>query len=606
MTISNSKINNSLLIFLIVLFVLISILIVLSLDRGFNFIDEGFYLLQFKYTGIYKLGVRNYDIIITKLTNWYNAGILTYRWMSFVLTILSSIILSFGLYKWIKTNIQADNFFKNFIFIFCFISIGNFSYYFIGIQTISYNTLTNFFLQAATGLMLYLFSVNSARLFESRINIIILGIIGFICAFNFFNKYPSAILQIISYFIIIFLYIRKQSFKYKFFILFSLCSGCLIGILIYFTLFQPYSEWSSNFKNLSIIVPNYSPVTIANKYFYEILSMILFSLHYFSWLLIFPVYIIYSSYATDTNHIIMKYLKIAVICSVLFFIYEILHFKIYRSPFITNYINANIYLIIITFQIILFFAILFKHKILSLTYLNINFNKILILLLLFITPFFGSFGTMNRIFLNVLFHIAPWFGAILILLIVLSKHIKNPIILSLFIIVPALITTSQIVDGNIFIPYYSVFFENENHSNFFKQTEAINDMPVLKGIYVDTKTKRFLEDLNHLLKKNNYREGYPIFGLKNLQGVIYVLGGIIPGSPWFDNKPSECYAWELYKLNNNPPVILQTDLNLISSELLNCMRNNGINFPYDYKFVGEVYFPNEATMLKVYFPKVLS
>ena len=120
MIISNNKIHNLLFVFLIVLFVFIITLIFLSLDRGFNFVDEGLYLLQFKYVGVYRVGVRNYDIIITKLTNWMHPGIIAYRWMSLILTVLSSLILAFGLHKWLATNIRSNLFFKNFFFVFVF------------------------------------------------------------------------------------------------------------------------------------------------------------------------------------------------------------------------------------------------------------------------------------------------------------------------------------------------------------------------------------------------------------------------------------------------------------------------------------------------------
>ena len=122
----------------------------------------------------------------------------------------------------------------------------------------------------------------------------------------------------------------------------------------------------------------------------------------------------------------------------------------------------------------------------------------LIISLLLITPFLGAIGTANPIFLNTLIHSAPWFGVIVILLIYLSEHIKSRLILSLFIIIPSLVTTSQIIDGNTFIPYHSVFF-NQNKSNLFQQTEQVDGISLLDGIYVDIGTKTFLIKLKQLL-----------------------------------------------------------------------------------------------------------
>ena len=123
----------------------------------------------------------------------------------------------------------------------------------------------------------------------------------------------------------------------------------------------------------------------------------------------------------------------------------------------------------------------------------------------------------------------------------------------------------------------------------------------MDGIYVDIETKTFLLELKQLLKVNNFKKGYPIFGF-HIPGVIYLLDGISPGMPYYFNKKRDLMAFESFTLNNNPPIIMLTEENPINDELLNTMKTKGINYPDDYLLKGEVYFPNTKSMLKVYFP----
>jgi len=600
----HKKTNNFILIFLATLLGLIIMVIIISLNRGFDFTDEGGFLLSYKYISIYRGGIYNYHIIITKLTDWLNPGIIEYRWFSLIITLLSSFVLAIGLYKWLNANYKKNSFYKNFVFIFCFIAIGNFLCCFSGVQTIANNKLTNFLLQVATGLILYLFSYDSSRLIESKKNLFILSMIGFTYAFSFFVKFSTGILQLFAYFLIFFLYVKEQTLKHRLIVIFMLCFGSVIGMLTYFTLFQEYSEWIFNFKKEYFMLSDHSPNLLIKRYYYDILSLIKFSVQYFSWLILFPLFILGKNYLPSYfKHKNGQYLiNFVLFFSIVFFIFEIYHFNFYRSTFANvNWINAYFFIIVISLQLFLLFSIGFSKKIFSKQFLKINFNKVLIIFLLLITPFLGAIGTANPLFLNTLIHSAPWFGVIIILLIYLSEHIKSQIILSLFIIIPSLVTASQIIDGNTFTPYHSVFF-NMNKSNLFQQTEQVDSIPLLDGIYVDKDTKTFLTELNQLLKNNNFKKGYPILGF-HIPGVIYLLEGISPGMPYYFNKKRDCKAFECFKLQNNPPIIMVTEENPIYDELLNTMKTKGINYPDDYLLKGEVYFPNTKSMLKVYFPK---
>lgn len=602
MTIEQKKITNGILIILATLLVLIVGTIIISLNKGFDFTDEGGFLLSYRNVDIYRGGIYNYHIIINKLTNWLNPGIIAYRWMSILITIFSSIILTGGFYKWLNANFKGDNLFKNFFFLFCFISIGNFLFFFPGLRTIYNNTLTNLFLQVSTGLILYLFSSEASNL-KSKKNVFILIIIGVLCAFSFFVKFPTGILQVTIYLIIFFLYLKKQRLKEKFILFFTLCVGTAMGIVLYFIFFQDLNEWYFNFRKEYNMLSDHSSNILLKAYVFEVLSLIKFSFKHFSWLLIFPIIILikkyfilkYNSKKNKFLWVLFLFLSIALLS------YQFYYFEFYRSTFANSkWINAYFYIILIAFQISLLLTFGLTTKMLTKDSFKNKSNEILIIFLLIITPFIGALGTANPIFLNSLGHSATWFGVIVILSFYLSNYVNRNLVISIFIIIPSLVTTLQIVDGNLYVPYYSVF--NQNKSNFFQQNEQIKNIHLLDGIYVDVKTKEFLIELNYVLNENNYRKGYPIFGF-HIPGVIYLLEGTSPGVPYYFNKARDSRAFESFEHENNPPIIMVTKENPINDELLNIMENKGINFPDAYLLKGEVYFPNTNSLLKVYFPQ---
>ena len=110
----------------------INIVVIVTLNHGYDLTDEGYFLLDYKNVNIYRGGIHNYHIVITKLTHWFNPQILEYRWMALVLTLFSSLILAIGFDQWLKANYKIKNVFTFFWLNFCFISIGNFLYYFPG------------------------------------------------------------------------------------------------------------------------------------------------------------------------------------------------------------------------------------------------------------------------------------------------------------------------------------------------------------------------------------------------------------------------------------------------------------------------------------------
>jgi hypothetical protein len=142
-----------------------------------------------------------------------------------------------------------------------------------------------------------------------------------------------------------------------------------------------------------------------------------------------------------------------------------------------------------------------------------------------------------------------------------------------------------------------------NKSNVFQQTEQVDNVPQLNGIYVDIKTKTFLIELKQILKENNFRKGYPIWGYY-IPGVVYLLDGTSPGVPYYYNAKRDLRSFECFRRDNDHPIIIDSSRMPIDNDLLKIMNVKGITYPDNYSLKGEVYFPSMDSMLKIYFPKL--
>lgn len=602
----NKKEGNNYIIIIIVLAILFAIIlgtIIVSIDRGFDFTDEGGFLLSYKNTELYRGGIYNYHIIINKLTGWLNPDILTYRWMSILLTLSSSFILTIGLYKWMRSKLSRDSLFQRYLFLFLFISIGNLMFFFPGILTIYNNTITNFLLHSSAGLILYLFSKNQIKLLRSKICIAILFLLGVLCAVSFFVKFPTGILQILLYLFLFIFYLNELPFKKRLTIIITFIVGIVVGFQLYFLLIQGPQEWYLNFQKEYSILSDHSSALLLRGYAYEFFSLLTFILKNFFWIFIIPLLIILKNYfhwdLIFTKNSFFRNLVIILTSGI--FLLQIYHYGFHKSVFASQlWINAYFYIIIITAQVTFLIAFLQNRMTLNKALLQSNLKELLIIFLLIITPLIGAFGTANPIFSNSLIHLATWFAVIAIFSVYLARYINKRIIILVFIILPSLVTASQIIDGNLFNPYYSVF--NQNKSNFFAQTENVQEIPGLGNIYVDKKTKKFLLELKQLLHENDYKKGSPIIGF-HIPGVIYLMEGISPAVPYFYNKDRDVKAFEKLYVIGKRPVIMLGEKTQIKKEFISTLQTHGINFPEGYVLKGRVFFPNEDSYLKVYFPE---
>jgi len=88
---------------LLLSFILEIIILVWGINKGFDFTDEGYYILGYQQGQEIGFCVSFFHLIIRKVFAWLSLDVIDTRSIRLVLTILSSLFFSIGLWQWIGT-----------------------------------------------------------------------------------------------------------------------------------------------------------------------------------------------------------------------------------------------------------------------------------------------------------------------------------------------------------------------------------------------------------------------------------------------------------------------------------------------------------------------
>ena len=143
----------------------------------------------------------------------------------------------------------------------------------------------------------------------------------------------------------------------------------------------------------------------------------------------------------------------------------------------------------------------------------------LVMLLLVLMPLVSLVGTGTSLAVSVSAYLVPWFGILGLLLV---KHFNRSL-------VPAMVLL-----GVMIISAFTYF----NFTQPFRLNATINQQQVpLTGpneeILVDGTLATFVNYTKALLQQKGIPDGYPIVALHNLPGLVYLVGGYSPATPWY-------------------------------------------------------------------------
>jgi hypothetical protein len=149
-----------------------------------------------------------------------------------------------------------------------------------------------------------------------------------------------------------------------------------------------------------------------------------------------------------------------------------------------------------------------------------------LLVLLALLPFVGSFGTSNNINTNVVYQLAPWLALIALLLAWLAHAWQARWLPPIGVALIAALTLSQFVSGYVLNPY------RIPGGRLAQTIPTAIGYPVTM-LRLDQASHAFVEEARRQLRQNGFKTGDDIFAFFNLPGLVFAMGGVSPGHPWY-------------------------------------------------------------------------
>jgi hypothetical protein len=226
--------------------------------------------------------------------------------------------------------------------------------------------------------------------------------------------------------------------------------------------------------------------------------------------------------------------------------------------------------------------------------------------MLFMIPIGGAAGTNNPLPLQCTQQIYAWFAIFFLLTYYIAKQTEFVLPQRIWVIVISLFAFSQIYYGYV----YNTFRIN---GSLFDQKYEIKNLPRAEGMLFDTRTKSMVQKINSMLhERTNFTEGDPIVALTYSPGLVYLLGGISPYSPYYKNESNyadrNCNNIVRASLPNiENTIVMDFSDRRIKPDLINCFLMQGIDLASDYVQIGSVPFYNgkKGRKLAIYAPKQL-
>lgn len=225
--------------------------------------------------------------------------------------------------------------------------------------------------------------------------------------------------------------------------------------------------------------------------------------------------------------------------------------------------------------------------------------KLLLWLILILTPFAGAFGTTTSIYLNGALYAVCWMGALLLTMIELSVVWRARWALPFATVPFAVYAVAQLFHGQIIMPYMM-------NRPLWEQTVPTAVGNAHSILRMDPADSDFINTTRKILTDHGFTEGDDIFCFFNIPGLVYAVGGRSPVIPWYFGRIYvEDRVEEFYMQAAGPErrrkgwIITQADVLRFREHF----HRGGINFPEDYEEIGALKNPESGLPVRIYKPR---
>jgi hypothetical protein len=553
-----------------------------ALNRGFDFTDEAYSYLGFANPEEITKVATYYAVFVNKVFGWLGLDVIKIRIVRLILLIVCGFVFALGLSKWLRKNSTLTE--TQHVNLVLFIGIGSLLINANGSQSLTYNLSTTFLLQTIVGCIFYL---DQREKKISSVDELLFAFVGGMLFVLFAVKFSVAIFLGVT--ISALLLLRRMGAK----VLLAHSASMLVGA-VFAGLFFFGSElpgWLADYKDTLTFAGGQSIRAIASRYIEDV-QFTLSSKIVANVVAIITI-ISLSVYSRQVQNNRAKVMIAIVIALALI---QVTTYRVYYLG------GPKHYYLFTGLYILLIFALLCSELIAEwirrIRKDMVSTPPYKIILLFLAIPLFGAIGTGNLISIQIIWYTSFLLAAIYLMLLNQSRYLLMAVV-----IVISLNASVQAISGLIYYPY------RINHA-LYKETVSIQELGRGESILVDQSTRESIEKAITLVQsKTNFSKGNAVFAFSpDYYGFIYLMGGVLPGWGWYDEKgtPFNCYTLSHSRIGSfNEMIILSPSYYEMDSVYSQCFAKLNIDLKGDYENIGTIpYFMGEVDRtLDVYAPK---
>lgn len=563
-------------------------------DRGFDVTDEGFYLLTAQYPSDVKACASISYEYLAVFFRTAGCSIVTLRVFAIVMTTASGVVLAAGVIRMLKSIGRSPSSVLQNTSAVSFVCLGALMYYAWGLRTPSYNFLNAFGLTMSAGLLLLALSTGTAT--QPRLWMAagcLLGT-GACAGLTFFAKFSTGIVlvSLYTFFLLVWPGDPETRSARKLKRIGLMWGGLALMVLAHFAAIQPFAEWwsvvSRGIRVTEALQAGHGLSAFA-RYLQELKALLQSPFHGF-----WPAFLLLPAGFAIAEIIRRRgwggrIPPIAVILSVFLLAAFLSYLKgLHRGgcPFVCGTMTFYFIWLAILLCCLAFCAWCRREEVMQAD--RQSWRRMFLMAGMFVVlPFAGAVGTGNAITTGAIACMAPWFAALLLLLVLVSSVCHTRLIVVAGMAVVAMFACVQIATAYLSFPY-------RLNGGVLHQTVSTEIGIPPATLKLDPETSGFFKALRNSAEANGFKAGDDLLAFHAKPGIVFAMGGRSPGLQWYSGGYRGSRAACEMGLSLAPPERLKEAFilqGLNSAAAMPDLKRFGIRFPEDYRLCGHFVLP---------------
>ncbi|MDA9120720.1 hypothetical protein N9J52_01650 [Flavobacteriales bacterium] len=466
--------------------------VILTINRGFDFTDEGIYQLWLSFPEKDPNPFYYFHRILLGIFPWIEWNIISLRLLKIVVDVVIGVVIGSLLNRLLPSETRSKTSW-GFLVAVCLLGVYSTTY-----SLTFYNGDITFLCSALVISACVLALVRKPVRICSPLSFAS----GFLSSFQFFNKFSSAVLLVLLV-ICVMLYVRAKRKVYLEFLM-----GLLAGCMAFFILigYSPKAWYQEYLDGIEYIIRfDKEPVwTILQDYARALLRL--------SWYAVVPLFVLVPLNLIRLTNSLAKTL---VFLTVLGGRSAYLYLDGCWGYCEAGYSNCPEIMTFWFFPLIsvLIFSLLENNALVK----ELSHKRMLGLLLVFLIPLVAVVGTGSVITIGLSAYLIPIYGVVGFVMVLGRTNL---------LLIVTLMTLS--VFG---FSYFQSWYPFRQIAPQSKQTFPVQGPNEV--VFLDSSTATFVQSLQHILMENHIEVPYPIVAFYDLPGLVYLCGGYSPATPWY-------------------------------------------------------------------------